>query len=311
MSAVGILGSRPVSGLASLMTRHRLRILAYHGIPDEAAFTRQLDHVAKHFHSVSGVEVAAALDGGPELEDRSVWITFDDGAPEVVHSGMSLLLERGLVATAFVCAGMIGTRSPYWWETVDAAASLGLVSAIHSDTAGGHAVVARLKLTADDGRRAVVSDLDSQLKAQGHGLVGEHLDTDDLRRWVDAGLEIGNHSWDHPCLDQCSPAQQEWQVTQAHECLTEMLGCAPVLFAWPNGNAAGPARSALRNLGYRLLATFDHRICSASPDPWALSRLRVDTDADLARFRSIISGAHPAVFHATRRLRSQGGPTGG
>ena len=91
MSAVGIFGSRPVSRFASLMTRHRLRILAYHGIPDETAFTRQLDHVAKHFHSVSGVEVAAALDGGPELEDRSVWIRFDDGAPEVVRSGMSLL----------------------------------------------------------------------------------------------------------------------------------------------------------------------------------------------------------------------------
>ena len=75
-----------------------------------------------------------------------------------------------------------------------------------------------------------------------------------------------------------------------------MLGSAPTVFAWPNGNAAAPALSVLRDLGYRLVATFDHRICSSSPDPWALSRLRVDTDADLTRFRSIVSGAHSAAF---------------
>ena len=307
-TAVGILGSRPFSGFASLVTRHRLRVLAYHGIPDVAAFTRQLDHLATHFHTVSGVEVADALDGGPELEDRSVWITFDDGAPEVVRAGLPLLVERGLVATAFVCAGMIGSRSPYWWATVDAAAALGLVSAIEGDTTNGQVAVGRLKRMDDDRRRAIVSDLDSQLKVQGHDLVQEQLTVDDLRRWVEAGFEIGNHSWDHPCLDHCSPAQQEGQVTLAHERLTEMVGSSPTLFAWPNGNAAAPALSVLRNLDYRLVAAFDHRICPASPDPWALPRLRVDTDVDLARFRSIISGAHPAAFHAARRLRPSRGP---
>lgn len=310
-TTVGILGSSPVSGLISLVTRHRLRVLAYHDIPDLPAFTRQLDHLAAHFHAVSGIEVADALDGGPELADRSVWITFDDGAPEVVRTGMPLLVERGLTATAFVCAGMIGTQSPYWWETVDAAASLGLLATDQGDTTDGKAMVGRLKRMDDDRRRAIVSDLDSQLKAQGHALVRDQLNADDLRRWVEAGLGIGNHSWDHPCLDHCRPEQQEWQVTSAHERLTQLLGSSPDLFAWPNGNAAAPALSVLRNLDYRLVATFDHRICSASPDPWALSRLRVDTDADLVRFRSIVSGAHPAAFQTKRRLRPDRGPADG
>jgi len=49
-------------------------------------------------------------------------------------------------------------------------------------------------------------------------------------------------------------------------------------------------------LGYRLALVCDHRLCSSHPDPWRLSRLRVDAEASLPRFRAILSGAHSGVF---------------
>lgn len=93
-------------------------------------------------------------------------------------------------------------------------------------------------------------------------------------------------------------------MSEAHEALTHILGTPPQVFAWPNGNEAPAALSLLTLLGYRLVVKFDHRICTASPDMIAISRLRVDSSADLSRFRSIVSGVHPALFQLNRRARA-------
>ncbi len=301
---VGVLGSRPVAGIFSLATRGRLRILAYHGIPDSRAFARQLDWVlARGYTTVTGSTVADAVAAGRKLPERPIWITFDDGAPEVVQVGLPLLVERGITATAFVCAGLIDTRTPHWWEVVDDAVSLGVVNKSDVGTTEGPAVRARLKEMEDERRRAIVDEFASRLAQQRRDSEHSQLTSDEVRTWVRAGQEVGNHTWDHPCLDQCAPREQERQVRVAHEALSDMLEAPPDVFAWPNGNPAPAALAEARRLGYRLVLTFDHRLCKRSPDPWAMSRLRMDSDEGLTRLRSIVSGAHPAAFRLAQRLR--------
>jgi hypothetical protein len=77
-----------------------------------------------------------------------------------------------------------------------------------------------------------------------------------------------------------------------------------VSFAWPNGDPADAALDEARRLGYRLVLLADHRVCARRPDGLALSRLRLDTDAELTRARAIVAGAHSAVFQASRRARA-------
>lgn len=303
--SVRVLGSSPVAGLASLITPGRLRVLAYHGIPDPRAFTRQLDYLASRYHTVTGTMVADALAGGPKLPERPIWITFDDGAPQVVRTGLPLLAERGMTATAFVCAGLIDTRTPHWWDVVDDAVSLDVVTESDVGTTEGPAIKARLKQMDDDRRRAIVNEFGSRLAQQGHDPQRAQLSSDEVRTWERAGQEVGNHTWDHPCLDRCALSEQERQVNIAHEALTDILEAPPKVFAWPNGNPAPAALAEVRRLDYRLVLTFDHRLCKRSPDPWAMSRLRVDSEADLTRLRSIVSGAHPAAFRLAQRLRKQ------
>src|ERR1700674_1313631 len=48
----------------------------------------------------------------------------------------------------------------------------------------------------------------------------------------------------------------------------------------------------LRRLRYAIGLLFDHRLVDRRGAPLRLSLLRVDSSADLARFRSIVSGAH-------------------
>lgn len=92
----------------------------------------------------------------------------------------------------------------------------------------------------------------------------------------------------------------------AHARLTELLGAPPDLFAWPNGNTASAALDTVRQLEYRLVLGFDHRVCARRIDPWAISRVRIDSDVPVKRAWAIMSGAHSSVFHLSSRLRRGG-----
>ena len=105
--AVSVLGTRPVSAAVERVLRGRLRVVAYHGVDDPEAFRRQLDLVVSRYESVCGADVVAAMNGGPPLPERAVWITFDDGHSSVVEHALPLLRERGMSATLFVCPGLV------------------------------------------------------------------------------------------------------------------------------------------------------------------------------------------------------------
>lgn len=293
-----VLGSPVVERVGAATTARRLRVLAYHGIPDPSAFARQLDHLLDLYHPVSGSQVIAALGGRVALPTRAVWVTFDDGRPEVLDDGLPLLQARGIPATMYVCPGVLDTDDPYWWDVVAAAETRGVgpTSWVPPSTMS---MTAALKQVPDARRRAIVEELAARLYDAGVDVRTRQLRTDELRRWADAGMEVGNHTWDHPLLDRCDEEEQKRQIEQAHEAITARVG-APVTFAYPNGHVTTAARECIRRLGYGSGVDFAHRLCTRGSDPLALPRLRIDSDAPLPRFRAIVSGAHSAVF-ALRR----------
>ena len=297
---VRVLGSRLVSTAGWSLTARWLRVLTYHRIPDPLQFARQLDCLAGlGCSTVTGGQVHAWL-GGADVGRRPVWITFDDGDPTVVTDGLGALAERSMHATAFVCPGLVDTDRPHWWDLVERAANqLANVPSVGS-----------LKKVGDQARRSVVDDLSGRMAANGTDVTARQWTTADIRAWLAAGNEIGNHTWDHPCLDRCSVDERVAQVRSAHHRLVEMTGTAPTVFAWPNGNVADGVQAALDELGYRLVLRCDHRLTARTQRPQDLSRLKVDSDVDLVRFRAILSGAHSGVFQLRARLRAVTGLPG-
>src|SRR4051812_22953765 len=83
-----MLGLPVLERIGSALTRGRLRILAYHGVPDPVAFRRHVEHLVQHYRIVSGAQVAAWVCDGEALPDRAVWLTFDDGRPTVVEHAL-------------------------------------------------------------------------------------------------------------------------------------------------------------------------------------------------------------------------------
>jgi peptidoglycan/xylan/chitin deacetylase (PgdA/CDA1 family) len=310
MSAVvSSLGSRPVAGAAAALTSRRIRAVTYHDVSDPAAFARQLDWIADRYTTVSGQQVAAAVNGGPSLHERAIWLTFDDGDATVIDHGLPLLTERGMVATAFLCGGWIGTDELPWWVVVEAAWAAQLIDpGIErlSALAGAPSDLPTLRLAVkrsnDTVRRAVVTDLEQRLVQRHARPAWRNWSVEDVGRWVAAGNDVGNHSWDHPLIDRCADEAQRMQVRRSHERLSEILGGPLDVFAWPNGNPAAAAADELRRLGYRLVAECDHRLVARRPDAFAMSRLKLDSTVGLPRARAVLSGAHSSVFHLQRRL---------
>jgi peptidoglycan/xylan/chitin deacetylase (PgdA/CDA1 family) len=279
----GVAGNPLVSRVAAGALGAQLRVLAYHEIRDVAGFRSQIEYLAERYRPVSTGDVIAWL-GGRSLPNRAVWVTFDDGDPSVVEDGLAILQTHDVPATMFVCPGVVDTVRPYWWQIVEAVAP---------DRVGP------LKAVPDAERVAEVARWEELItERDGAAPRRAQLTSAQLGRWIDAGQDVGNHTWDHPMLDQCSAEEQRRQVRDAHGWLRDRVDPEHLVFAYPNGNVADESAALLARLGYSVDALFDHRMCP-KPVDGRLSRLRVNADANEARFRSIVSGLHPLI-HAHR-----------
>jgi peptidoglycan/xylan/chitin deacetylase (PgdA/CDA1 family) len=240
---------------------------------------------------VSASEACAIVEGSLDIP-RAVWVTFDDGDPSVVDLALPLLEGLGIFASMYVCPGVIASDQPFWWQVVEEATKYGLE----------FPTVSSLKTLTDERRREHLKLLQEGMPPDTRSRNRRQLDESSLRRWLDAGNSIGNHTWDHPLLDMASEDEQIRQIRLAHDWLTDLLGSPPESFAYPNGNVTFRSRLELMSLGYRVGLLFDHRIASVpASDPLTVSRLRVNAWQDMARYRSIVSGIHPWAHHLLAR----------
>lgn len=296
------LGSRPLVAAAEAMQPNRLRILAYHAVKDVISFRRQMEYVADRYRTISSDDVVDCLELGRPLPRRSIWVTFDDGDPSVVSAGLPILQQLEIPGTVFICPGLVGTSEPFWWELVALAVERGATPEALEGIPLPQ-VLARLKELPDEERRELVAGMRSHLVSRGEEFQRPHLQLSDLHRWLAAGCSVGNHTWDHPCLDTCTVDDQIEQIGAAHVWLSENLGQVPRLFAYPNGNHAATSERYLAELGYAAGLLFDHRFAATGRQPLRLSRLRVNDNATTERLAAIASGVHGPLMRLRSRFR--------
>lgn len=267
-----------------------------HGVPDLARFEQLLDEVLLDYTPVSSEDVHRALAGEGALPRFPVWFTFDDGNPSTFAAGAALS-ARGVQASAFVCPGVLDTDRYLWFQARERCLELGLLGQVDDQQ---RFALARLKSLPDEERRAE-TDILLTLLADAGDSPPPQADQAMLQAWVDQGHDLGNHTWDHPMLDQCSPEAQRAQVVNAHHALAER-GFQARILAYPNGNWGKATEHAATELGYAGSLVFDHRLTRIGGDTHRLSRLRLDSDAPKRRTASVLSGAHSAALHLVPRL---------
>lgn len=280
-----LLSRSPALPLARGLNTHRLCVMAYHAVPDAARFVRQLDWLTANMTLVDLDQVRSNVLEGEPLPPHPVLLTFDDGDRSVLDVAAPLLRERGIPAVAFVVAGLVDTDTPFWWAEAEELAAMGASSDCSTSE-----LVRELKALPDADRRARLAKMRS---TTGTLVRTPQLTSEELRELEEAGVEIGNHSLTHPCLDKCDDDMLVREVEEAHRGLTDALGHPPRSFAYPNGNWDGRVRAVVAAAGYELAFAFDHRMVLPDSDPLVLSRVRADSSADLERLKILASGLHP------------------
>jgi peptidoglycan/xylan/chitin deacetylase (PgdA/CDA1 family) len=287
-----VLASRPITAVTRRSAD--LVVLAYHGVDDRAQFGRHLDHLVDEYHPIDLDTALAGLDGAA-LPRGAALITFDDGERSVYTDGLPELERRGLPAVLFDVAGVLNSSLPFWWVEAAALLEAGQTSEHipgRVRTEGSGAVVRYLKTVSDVRMDQILADL----RRGADPVTTEQLTERELADIDRRGVRVENHSWLHPLLDMCSAARIENEIDMAHARLTDVLGRAPTVFAYPNGNVDDRVTAALAQRNYSAGFLFDHSTVGLPvADRLRLGRVRVNSTTSDDRFAAIVAGAHPLV----------------
>jgi peptidoglycan/xylan/chitin deacetylase (PgdA/CDA1 family) len=106
-----------------------------------------------------------------------------------------------------------------------------------------------------------------------------------LRKLLDAGMEIGSHTRSHPRLDKINDTDRLWdQISTSKQILESQLGATVDEFAYPFGSYNAAAALIVKSAGYKAA-----RACCVGrvqSDVYALRAVMAPTD--LARFGSYL-----------------------
>lgn len=81
------------------------------------------------------------------------------------------------------------------------------------------------------------------------------LGPSDLRALVAAGMEIGDHTFDHISLPRLTPARKKYEIAAASARIAQTVGQAPVTFSYPAGHFSPAVEDALAQQGFALAVT--------------------------------------------------------
>jgi peptidoglycan/xylan/chitin deacetylase (PgdA/CDA1 family) len=270
--------------LAAASTRTHLRVLAYHTVPDPAAYERQLRYLQRNYHVISLDELLSAVNDRRALPPDSVLITFDDGDISVYENGLPLHRKYGLPAVLFIITDLIDSATPFWWKRVEAH---------YRATGQAHAAarqkVSELKTLPNRERETYLAGLPPYEQRQ--------LTRSQLSELADGGFALANHTATHPIISNCETGEVRKEVSRAARYLRELpVPAYPDVFAYPNGNSSDESERILRDEGIRMTFLFDHALEKDYLRPAPISRIRTNTYDGLPEFRAKVAGVHPLLY---------------
>ncbi|HEX8163243.1 MAG TPA: polysaccharide deacetylase family protein [Pyrinomonadaceae bacterium] len=106
----------------------------------------------------------------------------------------------------------------------------------------------------------------------------------------DGRVEFGSHSLTHLRLTEQPPAEVERELGDSYRALAARVGQRDIPFAYPHGRASAYLSGRVRAHGYSCALTTDEGLNDHATDEFALRRLAVPSDDDLATFAARVSG---------------------
>lgn len=245
-------------------------ILTYHEVTDATALESQFAYLS--------------------ADARNVLVTFDDGHRSVYEVAFPLLKKYELPAIVFIITGLVGTDTPFWWDEIR----------YYLGPEEGNAMVAQAKTWPNAKRLHYLSTLRTQ--STKPALSQPQLAVDELVEMREAGVRIGNHSHTHPMFDQCTNEELQEELRKSRTFFEDAGLDGYELFAYPNGNHNETSERILSEHGIRNAFLFDHSLPETPVNRYRISRLSVNDDTPMWKFRLILSGLHSKMLPVTKRV---------
>jgi peptidoglycan/xylan/chitin deacetylase (PgdA/CDA1 family) len=247
-----------------LLQRNQVTILLYHR-PAPTTLARHVRTLRKIYNLVSLESFVDAVEHGSvnKLPPRSLVLTFDDGHRSN-YELIDVIRELPARPTIFLCSGIVGTESPYWFDVVTDPEPLKRVS--------------------DDERLVrLEEEMDGAGSRRRSALTVDEVN--ELRPYVD----FQSHTVSHPILPRCSPEKALRELVDSRAQLESAYALAVYAVAYPNGDYSPRELLLAQRAGYRCGVTVDFGFNGPNADPFRLKRIAVDDDND---------GAHVVVLKA-------------
>jgi peptidoglycan/xylan/chitin deacetylase (PgdA/CDA1 family) len=301
------------SGALAWLRRHHARrahvlVLSLHrvgrspgGAPltmPEDAFRKLLAGLVRRYRICSWEECLEP----PRADDARlrVVLTFDDGYRDNAEIAWPILRSAGVSALFFPTTSFLDGE-PLWWELV-AAASPAEEPAGETFGAVAEAEIARLKRAPAAELKRRIQELAERV---GHApSLSRPMAWADVRAMAAQGAVFGAHGASHALLVRCNDAELAAELETSRRRLTEELGEAISLFAYPDRRHDARTRAAVKAAGYRHAFIGDQRIWTPADDPLCIPRMPVDGSvyAVAGRFSwTLLEAEFLGVFEALRR----------
>jgi peptidoglycan/xylan/chitin deacetylase (PgdA/CDA1 family) len=205
----------------------------------------QLSQVKRSYRLVAAAELPAAVAGRKRGERFPLAITFDDDLPSHVDEALPILKQHGVPATFFVCGASLDAPFAFWWERLQRAADLGLLS--EKEASSLHERGAAIRSLTPTERDEVAGDL---LELVGPDPPESGLRASSLDALREAGCAIGAHTVRHDPLTSLEADGLDAALRQGRSVLEGRLGQPVDLIAYPHGDADGRVAGAARQAGF-------------------------------------------------------------
>ena len=320
---------------------NRLAILMFHGVEgepmsppcdwmiDTATLRRDLEYVRKYFNVLPLDEALERLRDGT-LPKRAATVTFDDGTANLLTHAAPVLRDLQMPAAVFLATGPMGSSELLWADRLWYAFTHTTVSDIDLTAVGlgnrslrsdaerirtRDAIVQLLKELPDAQRIAQVESLVAALGQEFDAVGGPFrlLSWDEAHSLASDGLvTLYPHTVTHPILSRCDDEKVDYEISESCRAVEINTGCAPTIFAYPNGGVHDfddRARAALRRNGVRWALSTTNGFADSDSDPFALPRMGFASTQSFAVFRLKISGfaLRPPRIHASKTTRTEVG----
>lgn len=271
---------------------------------DRTMFQKHLAHLGAGASFVSASDVVAAVRGERDLPEQACLLTFDDGLKEHAAIVAPLLAEQKIPAVFFPILGCVGTGQMIDTHKTHALLATlgtdGCISAFHDWLRANHPDrFSEWEITDRERKsqsrhddvltgnfKATIKSLEPEMRTAFFDAVFEkhlgsesavanawYVSSDDLRTMADLGMEIGSHGWDHLPYKTTTTDVVRFDIVQAKDALTAILGERAVpMFCYPYGSYAPATIDLIAEIGYSCAVTVEVGSNTDLSEPFQLKR---------------------------------------